>query len=72
MINLISHLTLFLTLALESLTCFLDNDYFYGGSMRDLSNRHTGRRKSSSVSHIGEYQVLMSNIFHPYSKKVGK
>jgi len=33
---------------------FLDNDYYYGGSMRDLSSRHTGRRKSSSASHIGE------------------
>jgi len=30
-----------------------DNDYYYGGSMRDLSSRHTGRRKSSSASHIG-------------------
>ncbi len=32
----------------------LESDYYYGGSMRDLSGRHTGRRKSSSASHLGE------------------
>lgn len=30
-----------------------EDDYYYGGSMRDLSSRHGNRRKSSSASHIG-------------------
>merc|ERR1712223_81716 len=30
-----------------------DPDYYYGGSMRDLSTRRGNRRKSSSASHIG-------------------
>ena len=33
------------------------DDYYYGGSMRDLSNRHGNRRKSSSASHIGKLQT---------------
>ena len=33
----------------------LDNDYYYGGSMRDLNNGHGRPRKSSSVSHLGEF-----------------
>ena len=32
----------------------LDNDYYYGGSMRDLNNGHGRPRKASSVSHLGE------------------
>ena len=31
--------------------------------MRDLSSRHTGRRKSSSASHIGEF--FRNNRFYP-------
>ena len=30
------------------------DDYYYGGSMRDLSSRRGNRRKSSSASHIGK------------------
>lgn len=30
-----------------------EDDYYYGGSMRDLSSRHGNRRKSTSQSHIG-------------------
>lgn len=30
-----------------------DNDYYYGGSMRDLNNGYGRPRKSSSVSHLG-------------------
>ena len=33
----------------------LDNDYYYGGSMRDLNNGYGRPRKASSVSHLGEY-----------------
>ena len=32
----------------------LDNDYYYGGSMRDLNNGYNRPRKASSVSHLGE------------------
>merc|ERR1719367_703393 len=31
-----------------------DNDYYYGGSMRDLNNGHGRPRKASSVSHLGQ------------------
>ena len=34
-----------------------DPDYYYGGSMRDLSTRRGNRRKSSSASHIGKKTV---------------
>ena len=41
----------------------LDNDYYYGGSMRDLSGRQTGRaRKTSSASHIGKFIVWRSKF----------
>jgi len=30
-----------------------DNDYYYGGSMRDLNNGYGRPRKASSVSHLG-------------------
>ena len=36
------------------------DDYYYGGSMRDLSSRHGNRRKSSSASHIGK-KIIMEN-----------
>ena len=39
----------------------LDNDYYYGGSMRDLNNGHGRPRKSSSVSHLGEFIALPNN-----------
>ncbi|XP_059087795.1 patronin-like isoform X3 [Tigriopus californicus] len=40
-----------------------ETDYYYGGSMRDLSGRTTGRRKSSSASHLdlGSYRAATSN-----------
>ena len=35
----------------------LDNDYYYGGSMRDLNNGYGRPRKASSVSHLGTYDA---------------
>ena len=34
-----------------------DPDYYYGGSMRDLTTRRGNRRKSSSASHIGKKTI---------------
>ena len=37
-----------------NIVILLDNDYYYGGSMRDLNNGYNRPRKASSVSHLGE------------------
>ena len=49
MFNIIPYLLFFVLLS--------DNDYYYGGSMRDLNNGYGRPRKSSSVSHLGEFRT---------------
>ena len=44
----------------------LDNDYYYGGSMRDLNNGHGRPRKASSVSHLGELIAWTISLIWSY------
>ena len=63
------YLSLFPFLAFSLFCEFFVNsdDYYYGGSMRDLSSRHGNRRKSSSASHIGKRKMGTLIIWYWYN-----